>query len=75
VGKENGVDEFGFAAREFGHERYHDLVIAHQRGQALQALVHRRIEQVLRAQPVAQRQQVARKGAAPAAQPAELFAK
>jgi hypothetical protein len=73
VGEENGVDQFGLAARELGHEGHHDLVAAHLGLQPLQPLLHRDVQQFLGLQPYAQRMQLLRKAPAPCAVLVELL--
>ena len=54
TGKENGVDQFGFSARELGDEGHVQLVVT-QRGQNLfQALVDLKVGEFLTLQPAAE---------------------
>lgn len=67
MGKEDSVDQLGFAARELGHEGNHDLVGAHLLFQSLQALLHRGVQQILGHQPFTQLLQLGGKTPSPCA--------
>ena len=65
VSKKDGVDQLGLAARELGHKGHHDLVITHLLHQPLQTLLHRRVQQIMRRQPLPQFLQLRSKTAPP----------
>ena len=67
TGKENSVDQLGFAARKLGNKSHHDFVGADLVFKALETLLHSSVHQLVGVQPLGQTLQLLGKRTPPSA--------